>query len=211
MKIKECLPKIIELLSSIDSKLSRAPDMAAPEPLIKEVEVVKEVVKEVPVVKEVEVVKKVEVVKEVPDAFSRALKPAQSFLHAVQKDTQIADILLHRHQQAGEAQQLTALIASAAQWERIEEIFDILAQRCKDRQTAATATELELLKQCVVYHNLIWRDKAAELCPIAVGKAYDFKLHNRANAQGDTITAEWLPELRNAGNQVSRKALVETE
>ena len=163
MKIKDCLPQIIELLKSIDGKLhhhSNTPT-TPPEPIIKEVEVIKEieVIKEVPK----EIIKEIEVIKEVPDAFSRTLTSERKLLTQVQQDPILSEILLHRHQNSSENQQFISLIANAAQWNTIETLFDKLAQRCKDEQRPAHASELDILQQCLAIHNLIWQNQTAQL------------------------------------------------
>lgn len=211
MKIKDCLPQIIELLKSIDGKLhhhSNTPT-TPPEPIIKEVEVIKEieVIKEVPK----EIIKEIEVIKEVPDAFSRTLASERKLLTQVQQDPILSEILLHRHQNSSENQQFIALIANAAQWNTIEILFDKLAQRCKDEQRPAHASELDILQQCLAIHNLIWQNQTAQLRSISIGTPYDYKKHNSSNGRGDTIAAEWLPELLNTSGKTSKPALVQTQ
>ena len=110
-----------------------------------------------------------------------------------------------------EGQQLTRLLATAAQWERLLELWDLLAERCKSQIRPANAAELRILEGCLEIHNLIWRDRQAKLCCVEVGTEYDYRLHQRSTLRGEVIRAQWLPGLANAGGERQRLPLAATE
>ena len=110
-----------------------------------------------------------------------------------------------------EGQQLTRLLATAAQWERLLELWDLLAERCKSQIRPVNAAELLILEGCLEIHNLIWRDRQAKLCCVEVGTEYDYRLHQRSTLRGEVIRAQWLPGLANAGGERQRLPLAATE
>lgn len=110
-----------------------------------------------------------------------------------------------------EGQQLTRLLATAAQWERLLELWDLLAERCKSQIRPANAAELRILEGCLEIHNLIWRDRQAQLCCVEAGAEYDYRLHQRSTLRGEVIRAQWLPGLANAGGERQRLPLAATE
>ena len=110
-----------------------------------------------------------------------------------------------------EGQQLTRLLATASQWERLLELWEVLAERCKSHARPATEAELQLLKGCLSVHNLIWRDRQAQLCHAEVGAEYDYRLHQRKSHRGEIITAQWLPGLANADSERQCPPVVATE
>jgi hypothetical protein len=79
-------------------------------------------------------------------------------------------------QSENEGLQLARLLATAAQWERLLELWDVLAERCKTASSPASAAELEVLDGCLQIHNLIWCDRQAQLCTVVVGAEYDYRL-----------------------------------
>ncbi|POZ50734.1 hypothetical protein AADEFJLK_03631 [Methylovulum psychrotolerans] len=109
-----------------------------------------------------------------------------------------------------EGEQLCQLLAIAAQWERILQLWDFLANRCKQAQRAATPEEQALLAGSVTIHNLIWTDKAACLFSAELDTNYDYQQHERATSKGDTIIEEWLSGLKNPAGQVQKHTLVNT-
>lgn len=112
------------------------------------------------------------------------------------------------HQGENEGQQLTRLLATAAQWERLLELWDLLAQRCKAQGRPAGNAELQILQGCLNVHNLIWRDRQAQLCTVTVGENFDYRLHQRTTLRGERISSQWLPGLANAGGERQRLPLV---
>lgn len=124
-------------------------------------------------------------------------------------DEELARVWLAQGENEG--QQLTRLLATAAQWERLLELWDLLAERCKSQERPAHANELHILEGCLAIHNLIWRDRQAQLCSAQVGAEYDYRLHQRTTLRGEVITAQWLPGLANAGGERQRLPLAATE
>jgi len=112
--------------------------------------------------------------------------------------------------QPGDAGQLTRLIANAAHWDRIEALWDVLAQRCKQEQRAATADETAVVRESMHIHNLLWEGRHATVVSAAAGAAFDFGVHERGNAAGQQVCATWLPGLKNAAGQLRKKTLVHT-
>lgn len=108
-------------------------------------------------------------------------------------------------------QKLIALIANLAQWDKITRIWEIVADRCKQQQRPATSDELHVLSAAIDIHNLTWRDKAAQLCPIDCPVSFNYKVHQRGNATGDTVVSEWLPALTNPGKTTTLNAIVFTK
>lgn len=139
------------------------------------------------------------------------LKPWTDFQTALLQDRALAKLLLEQYSEEDALPQLIRLIAVAAQWEQVERVWDELKQRCDREKRPATAQELALLNYCVAAHNLAWHNRQAKTNDIAIGTAYDSKKHTRATPRGDTISAQWLPELYNAGGIIKRQALVYTE
>ncbi|WJM97322.1 hypothetical protein QEP73_04110 [Pseudomonas defluvii] len=104
--------------------------------------------------------------------------------------------------------QLVRLVATAAQWDRLLLLWDRFAARCKNERRAASLTELNILSRCLDIHNLIWQERQANLQTGEAGTAFDPLQHERGQLHGDTVTAQWLPGLRNAAGQLQRKPLV---
>lgn len=197
MKIKECLSEIIELLRGIHANTSHNHSTGTLESTIKEVEVIKEVEKEI--------------AKEVPDLFSLELNKTgiRDFQAAFLRDKQLVK-QFGLAQDTNEAAQLIRLIATMSQWNSIEELWEIFAQRCKDEKRAANQQEFNILQQSLVLHNLIYQNRAAKLTSPEIGSKYDYNKQTQGNTKGSTIAVVWLPELQSAGGEVKRKALVET-
>lgn len=106
--------------------------------------------------------------------------------------------------------QLVRLIAVASQWDQLLLLWDRLAARCKDEQRHASATEQQILARCLALHNLVWHEHQASLQPVQTGTPFDPLSHERGTLHGDTVSAQWLPGLRNAAGQLQRKPLVRT-
>lgn len=105
---------------------------------------------------------------------------------------------------------LTRLIAYASHWDRIEALWDVLAQRCKHDQRAATPNEVAIVGECVHIHNLLWEGRQASTVPAAAGDGFDFGVHERGNAAGQAVRECWLPGIKNAAGQLRKKTLVYT-
>ena len=144
-----------------------------------------------------------------PEALRSTLALELALLTEVSADTEIATDWLGEMPEA-EGYQLVRLIARAAQWESILDLWDRLAIRCKDRKAAARQTELAMLDGCLRIHNLIWRSRQASLTHAEISSTYDHRQHQRGTSSGEKITAEWLPGLANAGGITQRSPLVET-
>ena len=106
---------------------------------------------------------------------------------------------------------LTRLIAFSAQWDALLQLWERLANRCKQEQRSLNSDEHEILKLSLANHNLLWRGKQAELADTASDIDFDHKRHERGNAQGNRVIAQWQPGLLNAGKILIKKPLVKTE
>lgn len=111
---------------------------------------------------------------------------------------------------ATEGEQLRQLIAVAAQWDRILQLWDFLSRRCNQQQRATTREEQTLLAKSVAIHNLIWLDKAACVFSTAIEITFDHQQHERGTPKGDTVIEEWLVGLKNPAGQIQKKPLVKT-
>lgn len=111
---------------------------------------------------------------------------------------------------AADGSGLTRLIANASHWDRIEALWDVLAQRCKHAQRAATPDETAIVEECVRIHNLLWEGRQAITVPATAGDGFDFGIHERGNAAGQAVRQSWLPGLKNAAGQLRKKTLVYT-
>lgn len=132
-----------------------------------------------------------------------------ALLKAVRADEELAhDWLLPDGENEG--QQLVRLIARISQWDTVVDLWDLLANRCKRDKRAATSTELQILTTAVKVHNLRWRGRQAKLCNAETGSPFDFRHHQRGTPTGETISAQWLPGLTNAGGENQKNPLVQT-
>jgi len=111
---------------------------------------------------------------------------------------------------AADGASLTRLIACASHWDRIEALWDALAQRCKHDQRAATPDEAAIVGDCVQIHNLLWEGRQASAVQAAADDGFDFGIHERGNAAGQAVRQCWLPGLKNAAGQLRKKTLVYT-
>ncbi|RWU24020.1 hypothetical protein DM813_09395 [Pseudomonas alkylphenolica] len=144
-----------------------------------------------------------------PDPLREQLGVPLALLETLRADEELSAAWLHEGENEG--QQLTRLLATAAQWESLLELWDLLAERCKSQARPGNAAELHILEGCLAIHNLIWRDRQAQLCCAEVGAEYDYRLHQRTTLRGDIITAQWLPGLANAGGERQRLPLAAAE
>ena len=175
-------------------------------PEIREVEKIIEVEKPVEVIKEV--IKEVEVEK--PDPLRSSLAQELHFLEVVNQDAEIKQMCLAG---AGdeEGSQLVQMLARAAQWDEIEKLWDLLAQRCKNDQRAASEDELLMLTSALAVHNRIWQERKASLLQSKSAGQFNFEQHERViEKKGELITGQCLPGLINAADKVTRRCLVRT-
>lgn len=151
-----------------------------------------------------------------------ALNHWVDLLHLVEQDRELLSILPFNlnHTTAEDAQtvkdhdqafKLITLIACLAQWDKVIAIWEILAERCRQGQRPVNKDELHILVSAVNIHNLTWRDKNAKLQSVDFPTTFNYKLHQRGNTRGETITAEWLPTLINPGATSTLNALVYTQ
>lgn len=165
-----------------------------------------------PIVKIERVIEKVpfEVRVEVPvqDPLRAELAPELKLLKSVQADAELAAAWLWAVESEG--QQLVRLLAVLAEWDEILSLWNRLADRCKNEQRAATATELNILQAALALHNLRWRDRAAKLLTVDTGAAFHHETMERGTAKGSTVAGVWLPGLDNAAGQLQKKPVVKT-
>ena len=133
-----------------------------------------------------------------------------ALLAAVRADETLAkDWLLPDGENEG--QQLIRLIARISQWETVMDLWDLLANRCKQDKRAASSTELNILTMAVSVHNLRWQGRQAKICDAEIGSPFNFRHHQRGGTlTGETILAQWLPGLTNAGGEIQKTPLIQT-
>lgn len=112
--------------------------------------------------------------------------------------------------EANQSGPLTRLIVHAGHWDRIEALWDLLAQRCKHEQRGATGDEVAIVEECVRIHNLLWTGRQAHSVTAAADTPFDFAAHERGNTTGQQVRETWLPGLKNAAGQLRKKTLVLT-
>ena len=109
---------------------------------------------------------------------SSPLSTAQTFLKAARTDPQLASLWLGAEPE-NEQERVIKFIAIAANWDRVEALWDILAERCKSRQTPVPEAFISLLQGCLLIHNTIWQDRAASLLEPETGAAFKSHQHDR--------------------------------
>lgn len=110
-----------------------------------------------------------------------------------------------------EGERLMKLLVSLGRWDQIEIIWDTLAADVKQRQLAATADELEILKGCLQCFNLANSQFKATLDQPQIPQDFNHKVHNRLNAKGKLVTGVALPGLIDSAGNTVFKVLVITE
>lgn len=143
------------------------------------------------------------------DPLRRQLATQLALLQAVRADEELASQWLGTDQE-DEGQQLVRLIARVSQWDTVMDLWDFLANRCKQGKRAASPAEHQILAAALAAHNLRWIGRQAGFRHVEVGAAYDFRHHQRGTSTGDTVRAEWLPGLTNAGGEMQKPPLVQT-
>jgi hypothetical protein len=143
------------------------------------------------------------------DALRNQIAPELALLQAVRADAEFAAEWLG-DQSENEGRQLLRLIACASQWDLLSDLWEKLANRCKQAQRAVSSGELHILRAAVALHNLRWQGRQAHLAEVAAGTTYDYERHQRGTATGDHVRALWLPGLVNAGGALHKKPLVQT-
>ncbi|KPY31466.1 hypothetical protein ALO52_200157 [Pseudomonas syringae pv. primulae] len=142
----------------------------------------------------------------VPQSQPNAPYAERELLSWINADAELKDAWLSVEEPA--ERQLVRLIATAAQWDRLLLLWDRFADRCKNEKRKASPTELNILGRSLDIHNLIWQERQANLQTARTGTAFDPLLHERGQLKGDTVSAQWLPGLRNAAGQLQRKPVV---
>ena len=143
------------------------------------------------------------------DPLRRQLATQLALLQAVRADEELAAQWLGTDQE-DEGQQLVRLIARVSQWDTVVDLWDLLANRCKQRHYAASPAELQILACAVQAHNLRWRGRQAIIHSAETGAPFDYRHHQRGTSTGETIRAQWLPGLINAGGERQKNPLVQT-
>ena len=193
--------KLVSFLGSMfDTQSPAEPQVIYQEKIVeKEVEVIKEVIKEIE--------KKVEV--QLIDPMRNDLSSSLNVLNLVRNDADFSTWWVSANDSEGE--QMLKLTAVLAQWRNIEDVWDKLASRCKEKKRPATESELALLHGAVaIFIKSLSADSQACLMSVRIGDEYNYEKHQRGTSQGDKITAEWLPSLQNAAGEVVKKVVVAT-
>ena len=144
------------------------------------------------------------------DPLRQQLAPELRLLAEVQADLELKADWLKDCDDGEEGRQLVRLLAQVAQWDVITDLWERLANRCKQEQRPADVRELQILKAALAVHNLRWQGRFATLREVNSGTAFDFQLHQRATSTGEIVCTQFLPGLVNAGGELQKKPLVKT-
>ena len=147
-----------------------------------------------------------------PDTLREQLKPEMALLEAVKADAELAQVWLHSGEVSNEneARQLVRLVSVMGDWDQLQRLWSRLADRCKKDKRPITKIEEAVLKTALDFHNLRYRDHAAELVYVPVGSDFHLETMERGTPQGSTVRAVWLPGLKNAAGKLQKQALVQT-
>lgn len=143
------------------------------------------------------------------DALRQQLGPELLLLRAVQADAEISTAWLGETPES-EGKQLLRVVVCAGQWDLLSELWEKLANRCKQGQRAAHENELLILQAAMDLHNLRWLGRQARMVEVLPGTAYDYEKHQRGTSNGSIVRTLWLPGMVNAGGQLHKKPLVAT-
>lgn len=94
------------------------------------------------------------------DPLRRQLAAQLALLQAVRADEELASQWLGTDQE-DEGQQLVRLIARVSQWDTVMDLWDFLANRCKQGKRAASPAEHQILAAALAAHNLRWIGRQA--------------------------------------------------
>ncbi|WP_313081524.1 hypothetical protein [Atlantibacter sp.] len=143
-----------------------------------------------------------------PAPIPDALQPLRGIITMVKNDPELQEKWLRRPLPDDEAGQFQQVVVIASHWDRIERLWDVLAERAKSRAAPVNDAEQRLLEYALSLHNRLWIDRLAELETVTAASAYNYEIHNGVG-QGDTIIALWLPGLINSAGKRVRKPLVQ--
>jgi hypothetical protein len=152
--------------------------------------------------------KEVIVEKKLIDPIRENMKVELELLNIIQQDNELQKNWLLNSENEG--QQLVKINALLSQWQQIEMLWDMLANRCKEHKRGLSENETRLLNGALSIYNITLNQHKAELRSIEVNTPYNYEKHQRGIATGDRVIAQWLPTLVNAAGEVTRLALVET-
>ena len=145
--------------------------------------------------------------REVTPSWAKGLEDCQQLVQSVRQFPALAVILLG---DAPEPQQVVRLLVCGSQWTNILRVWDVIADRCKQTQQAASQTELLILHSCIALFNQTLQDCKVQLLAVSEGEAYDYNQHQRANFKGDRIQCILLAGLLFAAGDNVRSALALT-
>lgn len=145
------------------------------------------------------------------DTWRKELHEPLALLQCVRQDPELSALWLGAAGQGeSEPRQLLRVCVMAAQWDQVTSLAEVLKTRCSQRQQAATANEMALLRGALALFNLSAGTLQAGLQTPAVGDNFDPIRHNRANSQGASIAECLLPAVLNRSKKVVQAALVLT-
>lgn len=153
---------------------------------------------------------KTEVIKVKEDPLRQGLSEPLTLIAKIKSDPEFSGFWLDGIQ--GESEELMTILIKLGNFEEITRLHDWLKDRCKKRQSAITNDEKYILETALKLHNKAYKSRNAQLNYVEPNIKYDFKNHERANTNGETVKACWLPGLKNAAGILleKNKPLVET-
>ena len=143
------------------------------------------------------------------DPLREQLKTILELVAIFEQDAELTQRWLGEYSK-NEGENILRITAISSNWDRLENLWELLAERCKNQQRAASDAELKLLNSTLSIHNLLWKTRLAELVHVGIGTSYNYENQQRANPKGEQVSAVWLPGLRNNAGALRKKSLVET-
>jgi len=103
------------------------------------------------------------------------------------------------------------VMACAADFERISNLWDELGKKCKESQTPITEKQALLLQDVLVVFNLTLTHRRAEVVKVDIGSKFDYELHNDMGISGKIIQMQIMPGLKNPAGKLHKKPIVKLE
>lgn len=128
----------------------------------------------------------------------------EALLKLIETDKDFKRILIN------EEFKLVSMVANMAQWNKIESLWDAIADRCRAEKRGVNKDETLVLEDCIYVYNLTRSNYKADLVTANVNDYYDYETQQQGNIGGDKIKSTWLPGLRNPGGELVRRTIVET-
>lgn len=134
--------------------------------------------------------------------WAKSLEAEHKFLKQVQSHAQLSDILLPHG-----GDNVLQLIATAAQWNNVLRVWEVLANQVKNTQQKISETEQKILEHSINLYNFTLLNSKAELRVPQIEARYDYTIHHQVSGSGRSISQVLLPALYSADEKI-KPALV---